>query len=132
VQAAGGVALLVLDGWPGGGGGGGGGGNAAAAAASEVCSERFECGGWLGDRDYGDGDSDGASAAAAAAAKEAPRRAAAARQRHRLMAARDDPAAWQGVRIPVLLLTRAQGERLLRLLETELVVIDGKEQRYVL
>jgi hypothetical protein len=40
-------------------------------------------------------------------------------------------AAWQGVRIPVLLLTRAQGERLLRLLETELAVTDGKEQRYV-
>ena len=59
--------------------------------------------------------------------------AGAAPLRHRLMGVRDDAAAWRGVRIPVVLLTRGQGERLQRLMadETATVEVDGVTHKYI-
>ena len=136
-QVAGAVALIVID---------------HGVRAEGGCSERFECGGWLGDRDYGADAGPGGEAAEGTEGAEGAEgggverwavsadgslgggaAAGAAPLRHRLMGVRDDAAAWRGVRIPVVLLTRGQGERLQRLMadETATVEVDGVTHKYI-
>lgn len=60
------------------------------------CGTDFSCGGWLGSK------ADGV-----------------------YLAARDEPSAWSDIRIPVVLVTADQGQRLMRLMDTAQVNVEG-------
>lgn len=89
------------------------------------CSENFECGGWLGSREYNDNEID--------VSKESHRQHDRSQKIYKYMGEADDSKLWKDISIPVVFLTNRQGERLLSLMNVEKIHIDGisTEQLYV-
>ena len=120
VQEAGAIGLLIIDylGPP---------KDKTSSTKSSWCSESFECGGWLGSRDYSDGESNdneigGIKGTSGSRSDQ---------QKYKFMGASDDPELWRDIRIPVLFLTNRQGERLRSLMEVETVTVDDRTHFYV-
>lgn len=89
------------------------------------CSENFECGGWLGSREYNDNEID--------VSKESHPQHNRSQKFYKYMGEADDSKLWKDIAIPVVFLTNRQGERLLSLMNVEKIHIDGisTEQLYV-
>ena len=101
--------------------------SSAFSLKSAWCTELFECGGWLGSRDYGDDEdkSDDVSGHKQSGSKSEYQK------KFKYVGAGDDPALWRDIRIPVLFLTNRQGERLRSLMDVNIVTIDGDSHMYV-
>uniref|UniRef100_A0A7S1C5X9 PA domain-containing protein n=1 Tax=Bicosoecida sp. CB-2014 TaxID=1486930 RepID=A0A7S1C5X9_9STRA len=79
------------------------GADALLIADTGQCGDDFDCGGWLGSKSEGKG-----------------------------LAARDSPSAWEGIYIPVAMISRSSAERLRALMElVEFETPDMGPQRYV-
>jgi len=81
------------------------------------CSEKFECGSWLGSRDYNDNELDGS--------KNSHRQHDINQKFYKYMGEADDSKLWKDISIPVVFLTNRQGERLVSLMNVEKIHIDG-------
>ena len=89
------------------------------------CSENFECGGWLGSREYNNNEKE--------VNKESHRQHDRSQKFYKYMGEADDSKLWKDIAIPVVFLTNRQGERLLSLMNVEKIHIDGisTDQLYV-
>jgi hypothetical protein len=102
--------------------------SSASSLKSAWCTELFECGGWLGSRDYGNDEndeSDNVPGQKQSGSKSENQK------KFKYMGAGEDPALWRDIRIPVLFLTNRQGERLRSLMDVNIVTIDGESHMHV-
>jgi len=91
------------------------------------CTENFECGGWLGSREYNDNIIDDSKDS------DSHHQHDTSQKFYKYMGEADDEKLWKLISIPVVFLTNRQGERLLSLMNVEKIHIDGisTEQLYV-